>query len=446
MQSTAPPSDTSHDSTPPSPTRNEAQCWKDVKAETGFSSYVEYLESLQDGGPQYKDLLERLMGMRGSRSAIGNLFLLDILKDGSTSVRSEINAGDNRMSTSEVERITTQLLQTLRSPSESVLARIVFWSFPSKYILYDSIFNVLGLGLKIQPAFFGNVFTLSWRPDKLEYVKIGDNAVTISRGYREGGCPPVLLIAGRLDNPLEDSDEWESVYRETIEELFRAETCGTNSLSSSGRSSDRIACMSSNRYFDLICKNIQQSFGMDEESQNPLLIAMSTLLHVEKLGVRVRCRIVQSALLRVQYMNENVSDSSEGYGKTVYEALDRQRFWLRRKREDIEESRSRFINYAASQGATAWLESKVWISQDEEIGEAVSEAQTREREALDYMQLQIGNLSILESRKSIELSSKQMDEAKRGKAYEQPCSKEILLITLKSKYVREGECSCPHIC
>ena len=42
-------------------------------------------------------------------------------------------------------------------------------------------------------------------------------------------------------------------------------------------------------------------------------------------------------------------------------------------------------------------------------------ARTKELEVRDYMQLQIGSLSISESRKSIQLSNQQMNEAKRGK-------------------------------
>ncbi|KAM0803805.1 hypothetical protein BDR22DRAFT_697815 [Usnea florida] len=80
--------------------------------------------------------------------------------------------------------------------------------------------------------------------------------------------------------------------------------------------------------------------------------------------------------------------------------------------EDLEDSRNGFIKFARSQNAPEWLKEQPWLSQEEEIIEAVSEARAVEAEARDHMQLQIGNLSIEESRKSIQLSNQQMSEAK----------------------------------
>ena len=429
MQSTTPPSDTGNDSAPP--WKNDVQCWRDVKAETGFWSYAEYLESLHGPGPQFKDLLEILNfrhRWRFDPSNSDQIFVLDVLKDGITSISLEMPAGLKPQSWLEVDRQSTQLLQHLQSPSESVLARIVFWSSPLDKDIPNSIIDAFGLGLKIQPAFFEKLLAISsihsLRPDKMEYVRVGDNIATISRSYRKGDSPPVLLIAEKYDDDIDHRNHWEKLYHETVEELLGSEVGGSKSIYLTRRSPDSLAPISSNHYVNLINKNIHQRHGINGEAQAPLLIAFLTLLHVEIMGVRVRCQIVQLILLRVEYRNNHRDEFSDEEKAEVYDQLDHQRFSLRRKREGIEESRNRFVKYAQSQNGTTWLESKVWLSQVEDIGEAVIEARVREREALDYMQLQIGNLSILESRKSIDLSNKQMDEAKRGERCERLSFKE----------------------
>ena len=428
MQSTAPPSDTGNDSASASDSWKDAQCWKDVKAETGFSSYVEYLESLQEGGPQFKDLLDFLksrpeydvfQGFGGQ-----DFFVLDVLKDGSTSISLEMAAGFTEQPQADGYRQSTQLLQHLQSPSESVLARIVFWSSHLWYSPCNSIIDALGLGLKIQPAFFEEVSAFSprrlgklhaLRPALLEIMSFGNNIATISQSYLEGGSPPVLLIAQRYDHIIHSTNRWERMYEDMLEELLGAEIGGSKSLWLTRRSPNSLAPISSNHYVSLIDKNIHQGLGIDEEAQAPLLIALLTLLHIEKMGVGVRCQIVRSSLLEVEFTANHPYTSSDEEKAELYDLLDQQRFLLRRKREDIEESRNRFVKYAQSQNATTLLQSRVWLSQVEDLGEVVIEARVREAEALDFMQLQMGSLSILESKKSIELSNKQIDEAKRGK-------------------------------
>ena len=135
---------------------------------------------------------------------------------------------------------------------------------------------------------------------------------------------------------------------------------------------------------------------------------------MEVLNLHVQCELTQKALLIAQ------EDSSNRYEQKSYHSLDEQRFWLRRTLEGLEESRICFVKLVRLQNAAKWLEEQPWMSQEEEIIEAINEGRAKEAEARDYMQLEIGNLSILESRKSIQLSSQQMSEAKRGKSYSFP--------------------------
>lgn len=152
---------------------------------------------------------------------------------------------------------------------------------------------------------------------------------------------------------------------------------------------------------------------------------MLPLLHLETLRTRVQCRILESTFLEVQYGAELRNLYSDEEKEMVFSGLDNERFWLRRRLEGLEEGRNGFVQYVRSQDAAKWLTGRTWLSQDEEIRDAITEARAKEAEARDYIQLQIGSLLILESRKSIQLSNQQMDEAKRGEKCGFPNSKII---------------------
>ena len=111
----------------------DPQCWKDVKAETGFSSYQSFLEALNKTGPHFSDLLEDLrddgvFGRFGHQPYFGEIFVLDILKDGSTSISLEARKSAALATQFHSDReASTRLLQDLRSPPENVPARILLW-------------------------------------------------------------------------------------------------------------------------------------------------------------------------------------------------------------------------------------------------------------------------------------------------------------------------------
>lgn len=413
-----------------------AQCWKDVEAETGFSSYESFLRT----GPQFIDLRLSLLNAGGRYNVeLGEVFVLDILKDGSTSVSLKLPSDGYKAGTSQEHRrynknsdhvLSTQLLQNLRSPPEDVPARIVLWSIPgSTWDIYPppDIVDALGLGLKISPSFFEILFSIishsfnSWKPNESDYVKIGNGVATVARDYRlEGGAPPVLLIAGIYDlkndpESLPPTRE-EQRYDEEVESLLMVSLGG--SISFYRRATDEpppndLAPRSSNQYLKLLTKHARTDHSLSAEYDTLPLTAILPLLHLEVLRLRVQCVIVLSNLLLLQRGVERKQQMN-------YDRLDQERFWLRRRVDGLEESENRFAQYVRSQDAEKFLQGKTWLSQVEDIKEAIIEARAREVEARDYLQLQIGNLSILESRKSIELSNQQMDEAKRGKKSELP--------------------------
>ena len=109
----------------------DPQCWKDVKAETGFSSYQSFLEALNTTGPHFSGLLKDLRDYGvfcrfQHQPYFGEIFILDILKDGSAliSLKAQKSAEFASQFDSDHEA-STRLLQNLQSSPDNVPARIL---------------------------------------------------------------------------------------------------------------------------------------------------------------------------------------------------------------------------------------------------------------------------------------------------------------------------------
>ena len=451
-------------STHPPPTatgsdeEEDQQCWRDVEAETGHSSYKSFLETLPVTGPQYRDLLG-MIGMDVYGDQFGEVHVFNILEDGGMSIGMKVQGlnADRVIPTSDGNSVSdkhkcTQLLRNLRSPPENTPSRIVVWSLPRG--LHSGLVDAIGLGLKIQPAVFATLVSKFYQghsgyikssrrrlgPD---YIIIGNSIATVARNYIPNKrVPPVLFVVKlhhiEIDLPRLPSD-FDEDYDDIIKEVLTSEIYGSITLchaahrASNMRPLEDLAAnssgylgrghldgLSNHVYLNLLSKNVQRGAGVDAQSDGPLLNAILSLLHLQVLYLHAQCEITQEALLMAQRETTQEALLMAQGEQRYYKSLDKWRFELRRKLEDLEESRARFVKFAYLQNAPKWLEEQPWMSQEEEITEAVNKARAQEAEARDYMQLQIGNLSIEESRKSIQLSSQQMSEAKRGTSPKHP--------------------------
>ena len=406
------------------------QVWRDVKAETGYSSYRKYVDNLVCSEQRFGKLLDYLSTYHRWDHP-GEIVVLDIQKDGTKVISLNAGHSSHGFQSETAHKMSTRLLQNLRSPPEDIPIRIVFWSIPRDSYPHTRIIQALGLGLDMDPSFFESLIHMDlsldeqsrrWFPARvISQVEIGDSIATVAQDYRrERHAPPVLVIAGFFDPKLGfiDDNELDKPYYRMFNEIMNREISGGTSLFRSAI--DRVtpndlASVPSNYYLKLLSKHVYKDCYVDSEVDALLLIAMLPLLRLEILCLRGQLSTIESLLRHVQFDVEYPRLSSEELKAKRYNTLDKHRFWLRRRLEGLQESRDTFQNFARSHNAASWLETKIWLSQDADIQEVVAMARNRELEVRDYMQLQIGNLSISESRKSIQLSNQQMHEAKRGK-------------------------------
>lgn len=208
----------------------------------------------------------------------------------------------------------------------------------------------------------------------------------------------------------------------------------------------------------LILGNVRDPFSIgkrfDEVKpfQNPAVGRISNAMEKLPTWMQEYVRVLQSDLEKGRGSKENITDLSfrslapllrwstfrtrekcclvrEGYSKfvtprkslvrwqgneTTLEGLFHMRLDLRRMIEDSEDGFEQFRRFTRSQQINDVPQTKSSAMVEDEIQQTHLEAHRLEIEIRNFLQLQIGELALQESRRSIELSNLQIEEGKRG--------------------------------
>ena len=152
-------------------------------------------------------------------------------------------------------------------------------------------------------------------------------------------------------------------------------------------------------------------YHMDAEDKNNADFSLLSSLPLLHLGALLLHR--QSKQARSYYNNprnfttKDILDASS-YFTTV-------RSGLRRRIEDFESEKMRFINYVCAYQRDTWSKDPICRRIDCLWQDSIRDARLIETELRDNMQLQAGQSASEESKKSIELSNYQIQEGKRGR-------------------------------
>ena len=84
--------------------------------------------------------------------------------------------------------------------------------------------------------------------------------------------------------------------------------------------------------------------------------------------------------------------------------------------EDSEDGFNHLLRYIRSQRCADWLLSKSWLRVEDDLRATHEEARRFETQLRDYLQIKVGEWALQESKKSIELSNRQIEEGKRSQS------------------------------
>ena len=108
--------------------------------------------------------------------------------------------------------------------------------------------------------------------------------------------------------------------------------------------------------------------------------------------------------------------SSESANDVSLSTLRFMRSVLRQWTEATEEDLEHLKRYIRLHQKHVWLKSPRWQLLEDEINQVLAQARRVEVEARDYLQVELGYAALEETRKSIELSTSQIQESKRSKS------------------------------
>ncbi len=428
---------------PPSeaPAYKNAQVWKDLENETGFASCADYMEFYQGVRPDFKGRLKQFREMPedlvtaeknvGPKSSIAIYDLSD--KENFSvcqSFRRHCHSG-------------TELIEALREPPANVCVQLVVWSCWC-FLPNQEMADALVLGLKLDPQILEDASHMNmdryprkgFVTSQIKYV-IGDGTVAVVSPYfmPEGkNTVTVLLIAnldtkfpgeGTIGDFLAAGDYWKPPVRRSAPGGMSFREIGNDGPEKRGRS---------------YARSVQQ-FVFQGQSATPskaflLLAAMSPLLYIEAYRLREA-----SMLLRDTYAELSRWKISglgpESYDQDVSKDLDTQRLTLRRTLEEAEEYTSQLFSYLGSQVALDWSKEPSYASLQADFRSLIDEARRLDTEVRDYMQLQVGNSSLEESRRSIDVSNLQVRESKSGKVVHRGLCRFALIYRSKDLSVQE---------
>lgn len=407
-----------------SPAYKDAQVWKDLEVETGFASCTDYMEFYKNVRPDFKDRLEQFAEMpedlvtaqkklhphnRRAPFVIYDLSKHENLRS-SLSLRRRCHSG-------------TELIQALRKPPGNVGVQLVLWSFEFGP-LHQEMAEALILGLKLDPQLLVGYDYLATKEDyyprskgfrtsQTKSVEGERTNTTLSQNFMPevANAVPVLLVAFRFGafrgsyspkNILTGGDQEKPPFHRSA----LGESRGTEDDDQTERG-------------QLYARSVE-NFMAQGRIANPstallLLAATSPLLYMEAYRVQEASNGLQGTYKKLAKNRMQGGDNSDRPHRQLEKDLDIQHLNLRRTLEEGEAHVSQVFRYLLSEVELNRSKHSSYVSMKADWRRLIDEARCLEAEVRDYMQLQVGNLSLEESRRSIELSNIQILESQSGK-------------------------------
>ena len=391
----------------------EDQVWKDIENETGFASCADYMEFYKDIRPDFRDRLEQFRGLSEAsvstdlsdilpRQMLPEIAIYDLSKQnnprGCLNFRKSCSSG-------------TELIRALRDPPANSCRQLVLWTWES---LRSRIFNqemadALILGLKLDPRLLEDLDRLEknqpyyhtdgFRTSHIKTFRRSGIIATLSENFTPKAVKavPVLLVVAR------------GIFGMTGFTGGDPENPPCN-RSMRNRQNITQTHLYANLYARAVEESIEQNRAATTTEAFLLLAAISPLLGIEAYMIQRESNNLKA-----------ICDNKSRYGSG--RELDSQRLLLRRTLEKGEHHVTQIFRYLDSEVHADWSKEPSYVSIKADWKALIEQAHRLETEVRDFMQIQVGNLSLAasrtsleESRRSIELSNIQIRESQSGKS------------------------------
>ena len=417
-----------------------------LEAETGFTCYREYLKFCQTSYPGVYDrsTLKDSPNIRNdagfwddwtsldSSCSILDLSMSEVSPDLSNIIEHRFLPHERSMGRHDkppisinINRSTAvKLFRQLRSPLGDNKIRIVCWSTRSKDRLLLDILDVLGLGLGINPGFFDALESRRRKSPirseltcrRSDLVIIGEAVATVNPP--NSAVAPIIIIAGDLgpyghvelggwphgDEELENGC---ATQHEPVILPFPSRKLASQRDSAPQLRQNEVT--KSKRFFRAFARFLEADHSTAPCAERIFMASLVPLIKSNTLDLGTYYIRSRKSLTGTFYAGDDESTHSR-----IYDDLHFIRGRLRRAVESSEDSVDTLNNYGRCVTKEKCLQNQIYLNVIENWQATIARARRLESEMRDFMQLKIGDLSIVESRKSIHLANLQMQEGKRG--------------------------------
>ncbi|KAL8717484.1 MAG: hypothetical protein Q9225_005277 [Loekoesia sp. 1 TL-2023] len=383
------------------------------KKETGFDSYRTYLEfhraayprlerlsAYLDARPHHK---HRQLGWAGS--------VLNVSKSRSVLVDPihQLSEGG------------TEIIEALCHPPENAGLQIVLWNISrtDDFWTQEDLFDYLGLRFRLDLRIFNAILYCMQQSEtrgsqlgmldcyEPTYVRVGSVIATVRYSRHLSNTLPIVLIAGPFD---------QGSYTLLVENgADRYGPCPPFSQSTAlGTLYDAIPSSGIYQYYrQLLMIMLERYHRIEDDSFYLPFLCVLPLFQLNLLKVRS-----DGHLLRVVF-DEHSDQRRRVPLEDDYcdDSLQQFRSRLRLRMVDAEDDWRRFVTYMRKRIHRGSSATPFCQDYEDELGETIAEASRLESQVRDYMQLYAGRLGLKESRNSIELSNRQIEEAQRVKIF-----------------------------
>ncbi len=243
--------------------------------------------------------------------------------------------------------------------------------------------------------------------DKPTHVRVGDAIATFCSSVNQRDCLPVVLIVGPFDK-----DPYRLQLRDSADHFGHCPPFSRTTIPNS--IDEAIPSSGSYRYYPrLLVSSLEQYDHVRKNDIHLPSICALPLLRLSLFTLRCRDRFLRETFDSSRDFECSSLDEEEHLEWTLSYA----RTLLRLGIVDAEKDWCSFVRYMSTHLPNSSSAMPFREDYEGELKNDTAEADRLESQVRDYMQLQVGTLSLRESRNSIELSNRQMEENKRGEEH-----------------------------